>query len=346
MNNETPEKQPTDRASASGANDVIRPGAEIPSPYPGTHRRPRRSFFWPIALIGFGVLLLLANLGLIPSTGWAILWRLWPIALIALGVDVLVGHRSVAGAIASGVLILVLVGLAIGIVVFAEQIPILVELAKPSVLRTEHVEHPLGDISSAIVSIDWTSSPGQLSALEDSPNLIEADVSYRGDLVFEVQTSGNRATVILDTFLQGISTGAFDFGDDRPWDIKVSPLIPLDLRLDTSSGHGDFDLTELQLTDLEIDVGSGAVTVSLPSASTLEGTVDGGSGELDLILPEGVGLRIVLDRGSGALWPGERMRLVSGETDDDGVWETIDYDRSDYRIELTIDQGSGSLTVR
>ena len=66
-------------------------------------------------LIGFGVLLLLSNLGVFPESGWAVLWRFWPVALVALGLDVLIGRRSLGGVIASGVLILISVGMLIGL---------------------------------------------------------------------------------------------------------------------------------------------------------------------------------------------------------------------------------------
>jgi hypothetical protein len=285
-------------------------------------------------------------MGLIPATGWAILWRLWPIALIALGVDVLIGNKSVAGAIASGVLILILVGVAIGIVVFAEQIPFLVELAQPATLQYDEVSHPLDGIGEATISIDWTSAPGYLSSLSDSNNLIEADVAYRGDLVFNVSQSGNRATVTLDSVLQGISYGRLDFDDDdAEWDVRLSPDVVTNLRLDGSSGRGDFDLSRLQVSDLELDVGSGAVELTLPSDSSFEGEIDGGSGALVIRVPENVGLRVELDDGSGSFGPGDRLVITEGERGDDSVWETRDYAAADYKVVLSIDQGSGSLTI-
>ena len=41
--------------------------------------------FWPIILIGVGVILLLNNLGVIMGSPWEVIWRLWPVLLIALG---------------------------------------------------------------------------------------------------------------------------------------------------------------------------------------------------------------------------------------------------------------------
>ncbi len=39
----------------------------------------RPDLFWPIILIGAGVIFLLANLGVIPSNPWPLIWNLWPV---------------------------------------------------------------------------------------------------------------------------------------------------------------------------------------------------------------------------------------------------------------------------
>lgn len=337
--NDRREARPRDQAF-----EPIRPQQSGGSPASHYHRR--RSFFWPIALIGFGALLLLSNMGLIPSTGWAILWRLWPVALIALGIDVLIGRRSVAGAIASGVLVLVLIGVAIGLAVFAEQIPVLVELARPPTLRFESVAYPLDGVEHANVTLDYTSVPGYLSALDDSGNLIEADVAYRGELSFRTSTSGRTANVTLDSYTTGVNFNSFSIDDARArWDIQLSPRAELDLDLDAGSGRCNFDLSELTVNELTLDVGSGAVDLALPATSSFRGTIDGGSGALRIDLPDNVGLRVELDDGSGAFSPGNRLRIVSGDEDDDSVWETGGFNNADYRIELTIDQGSGLVRI-
>lgn len=314
---------------------------------PSSSRRKIPSLFWPIALIGFGVLLLLSNMGLIPATGWAVLWRFWPIALIALGLDVLIGRRSVAGAIASGVLILALVGFAIGIAVFAEQIPLLVDLARAPVLQSERVEHPLDGIESADIDIDYNYLPAEIYALEDSGNLIEADVAYRGDLVFDITTINSRANVTLDTYQTGITYGTP--GSNREsavWRVGLSPRVPLSLVLDTSSGSADLDLQDLTITDFELDAGSGRVELHFPETSSFEGRIDAGSGSMVIDLPPNVGLRLELDDGSGQFNPGERLSFVSGDLDDDSLWETGGYEDAEFRIHLRLDQGSGGVTIK
>lgn len=310
-------------------------------------RYERRSFFWPIVLIGFGVLLLLSNLGVFPESGWDVLWRFWPVALVALGLDVLIGRRSLGGAIASGVLILILAGMVIGLAFFAEQIPALLELTKSSRLLTEQVAYPLGNMESAKVTIDWTSAPGYLSALSDSSNLIEATVAYRGELVFRVTPEGSHADVVLDSFLQNIAYSRLNFDDSAArWDVKLHPGVVYDLWMDASSGSCDFDLSRLRVGHLNLDSGSGSLELKLPATSSFSGELNAGSGALTLVLPEGVGMRVTLNSGSGSFQPDARFTLVSGARDDDSVWETQGYASADYKIDLTIDQGSGSIRIQ
>ena len=46
----------------------------------------------------------------------------------------------------------------------------------------------------------------------------------------------------------------------------------------------------------------------------------------------------------GSFQPGERFTFISGERND-GVWETKNYASADDKIDLTIDQGSGSIRI-
>jgi hypothetical protein len=299
-------------------------------------------------LIGFGIILLFSNMGLFPSTSWAVLWRLWPIALIALGIDVLIGHRSILGAIASGVLALLLIGLAIGVALLADQIPALIDLAKPAELMREYVDHPLNDIEKARVSIDWASSPGYLTTLSDSDNLIEADVTYRGELAFGVDIDGERADISLDSFLQGISYGAFNFNDpNAEWDVKLHPMPEYDLYLDSGSGSYNYDLSELRVRSIELDVGSGNVNVRFPPEGTIIGEFDTGSGQVVLVIPRNLGARIVLDTGSGTFRPDDRfVRMSRDDNNDDAIWETGNYQEAQDKLELEIDQGSGTIEIQ
>jgi hypothetical protein len=310
-------------------------------------RRPA-SIFWPIVIIGAGVALLLSNLGYLPWSSWNILWRLWPLLLIALGIDLLIGRRSIIGAIVSAVLIVALVGGALALAFFAPSIPQLGKLAQSPEWHTTHVEQSLEGVECASVTIDTGSIPCTVDKLSDSPNLIEGDITYRGTLVFEAPVRSGRAEVKLDSYFTGPWWGwPPDFGtaQDTAWDIKLSPKVPLNLNLDTGSGHCALDLSGLQVNSLLVDSGSGAVDLTLPSDSSFETHIDTGSGRFTITLPKNVGARVVLDSGSGAFRPDERFEMVSGEHGDDSVWKTENYDTAEVVIELEIDQGSGALVI-
>jgi hypothetical protein len=321
--------------------------AQPPQKETARRRRPP-SFFWPIVLIGAGVLLLLSNLGYIPWTSWNLLLRLWPVLLIALGIDLLFGQRSMAGAILSGLLILILLGGVVAIGLLAPQIPAFRELAQPAEWRVEQIEYPLSGLERARVLIDWSSVPGTLRALKDSANLIEGEIAYRGELIFDVRVRGAEADVELDQRSSGMWFGPIDTlrrGEQR-WLVEISPDVDLDLTLDGGSGSCEADLRGLQLGGLDLDVGSGAIDLFLPAEATFDAVIDGGSGPLAISVPDDVGVRVVLESGSGPFRPGEQLGLVSGERDDDGVWESANWGTADQQIELRIDQGSGPISIR
>ena len=310
-------------------------------------RRPPPHLFWPVVLITVGAVLLLANLGLLPEPSWVVLWQLWPLLLIALGVEVLIGRRSTLGAIFSALVLVVLLVAAFGLVFYAPNIPALSALVQEQSWKTQHVEYPLAGVDRAKVELDWTSVPGDVRALAGSDNLIEADVDYVGELIFDVDAATDGARVILDSRSSGPQGWLWPAAsDDARWDVRLSPEVELELVLDASSGYGSFDLRGLQISALTLDASSGAIDMMLPAGSSFEAHVDGSSGALTLTVPEDVGVRVTLDGGSGAFHAGERFRLVEGEVQGDGVWETDGLAAAADTIELTIDQSSGAITIR
>jgi hypothetical protein len=298
-----------------------------------------------------GALLLLQNLGYLSGLSWDNLWRLWPLILIALGIDTLFSRRSAAGAVLSAFLILALLGGAVYVVMNASDFPWMSRWVQESGWQSERVEYPLAGVERARVLIDWASVPLRLDALADSPNLIEGTVIYRGRLDFDA-SGGRRPTVLLSTTSLGagwspaIWTESADLEGGRPrWVLGLSPRVPIDLELDGGAGPAETDLRGLELQAIELDVASGSVALYLPrGAYPVE--IDGGSGSLDLYLPPRSGVRLEVEGGSGALLPGERLLLVEGERDGDGVWETTNARSTDSVLVIRLDVASGSVRIR
>jgi len=310
-------------------------------------RRRSRSFFWPIILISVGVLLLLSNMGIVPWTTWNLLWRFWPLILVAVGIDILIGHRSAVGSVISAFLILALIATAAGAVFFAEQLPFIADYIQDTPWQTDHIEQALDEYESASILIDWASQPGSIQALNNSKNLIEGDLTYQGELIFDVQSQNSNADIRLDTrLIENWVVVPFQNKPEAKWDISLTPEIPLDLTLDTGSGSCDFDLSDLLLEELFLDSGSGSIALSLPESQSYPVKIDSGSGSVRITIPDDAGIRVRIDSGSGSFSPGSSFKLVSGERNGDGTWENNKYNTAKNTIEMVIDQGSGSINFK
>lgn len=107
-----------------------------------SYQKPYRSFFWPVIIMGVGVIWLLVNLGILPSTNLWILLRLWPVLIILAGLDVLFARRlSFLGAL----LALLLLGGVIFILINGESLN-LGEKPEPII---QSISAPLDDAETA-----------------------------------------------------------------------------------------------------------------------------------------------------------------------------------------------------
>lgn len=335
-------------------------------------RRRNPSLFAPIVLIALGAYFLLRNMGVISGLNWIAALQLWPLLLIFIGVNIIVRQAPrPLGTLLSALVGLLAVAVFGYVLLFGEDHPQLARLGVTgrSDYQTEAIEFAADGLNSAVIDIDFGALGGRVAALADGASLIEGTVSYIGDLTFATDVAGDRATVTLSE-----RNGGFwwfnpgNWGDatgGSRWEIGLNPDVLLDLRLDSGSGAVTLDLSGLMINDLYLDSGSGAVELLLPAGTysveqdagsgstrmTLPGegqvTVDinGGSGSITLYLPASMVARIEVNGGSGSFRPDDRFTLVSGDADDDGVWETPGYNSTGDRVDLSLDIGSGSVRI-
>ena len=344
-----------------------------------------RSFFWPVVLIGVGVIWLLGSLDILPHSSLRMLFRMWPLIFIVVGLDILFGRRSplIGGLIGLGAVALVIIML-----ILAPSLGI----ETNGELKTLNFSEALGGATSARIDLDLERYPTTIEALSDSNLLIEAELDTLTDVVFSA--SGDQEKSVR---LNPVEDYSFDYEwydiVDAQWEIGLSPEVPLDLMVDVGSGSVTVDLMDLEISDLVIDGGSGSVDLTLPastlqyqvnidggsgsydielesgadieavmdvgsgsfdivigSGSDVDTRIDGGSGSVTVDVPNDVGVRLVVrSRGSGGVnVPGSYL-LVDDQGDDDrdtGVWESEGYSSASHHIEITFDPGSGSITLR
>ncbi len=109
--------------------------------------------------------------------------------LIVIGLDILLGRRSLLGGLVGAVLgIVAVVGL-IQLLIAQPNLPGLNMGFGSATLQSRHIEAPLAGIEAANVTLDYGSGGYRLYALSDSDKLIDGEVSYYGDLTFDVNAS-------------------------------------------------------------------------------------------------------------------------------------------------------------
>lgn len=339
------------------------------------------SLFWPVLLIGLGVLWLLHNLGEV-QINFNVIWRLWPLFLIMLGLNLIVGKRSphlkawigAAGAVALLALIVVASLLGLG------------NTPAPQ-LKTDHVNEPIGVATSADVRLKLSSGSISVEALSDSANLIEGEMTYAGELVFDVQGKEEK---VIELGVRGDSTGFFDWlqgPGGQEWDIKLSPQRPLALHVAGGAGETTLDLEELHLTDLVVEGGIGSWDITLPaSPARYTATLRGGAGEFVLAIPEAAAVDLEFKAGAGSLEmtigqdAAVDARISSGAgdfsidvpddaavrvettvgtgdvevpehferirtSDNGGVWETPGFEQARRQISIDVEGGLSSLEI-
>ncbi|MGE5265334.1 MAG: LiaI-LiaF-like domain-containing protein [Acidobacteriota bacterium] len=298
------------------------------------HRRP--SIIGPLILITAGVLFLLANMGMLPFTFWELAARYWPIVLILIGLEIIFGRRSMLGALVILVLWLGLVGGVIWIA-YAQGGGILP--IAPS--ATEEISQPLGDIKSATVDLNVGFSNTTLTALgTDTGDLMKGTYRHSEGVrvvkTYDVAGSDGRLSLKEEgsNFMLGGATAS-------RWDLGLNPGIPIVLRVDGGVGHSSLDLGTLKITSLQIDTGVGSMNVTTPGTGSVTMRLNGGVGSAIVNIPQGVAGRLRVNAGLGSIRVDENRFPKFGD-----VYQSADFSSAANKIDVEIDGGIGSITVR
>lgn len=320
-----------------------------------THK-PYRSFFWPVILVGAGVIWLLANLNVIPTENLWLLFRLWPVLIIMAGLDVIFARR------------LPLVGALLGLLIIAGVIYILLSGASLGIetapeIRTESFVVEVGNTSSVNFDLNLSVQESSIHVLTDSANLLEADIGYVGEIDLTVSGAEEKQIKLEQTGFPAWFTWLLPEiqGEELFWDIGLSPEVPFSLDVDASTGDSEFDLAGVQMESFRYDGSTGNSTIILPaSAEGYDVYIEGSTGNLDLVLPaesnltirldgstgkitldipEGAAVQVkVLDGGTGDLQTPERFEKVSGlDGRDEGIYETPGFENADYQLVVIVE---------
>jgi hypothetical protein len=319
------------------------PGESRPAPI---RRRRSVSLFWPIALIGIGIAFLLNNMGRLVNDPLMLFAQYWPVLLIAAGIELIFQRTGWLGTLVSALVGLAVAGGALYALLtpgMVTQTPGLVIFSANTPLRVERVARPLDGARAAKVDFDLRSGAGSLQASKDSPNLIEAEASLRGELVNDMQRTGDTATVRLGTRSQPFPLFFFEWAMGERWDIRINPGVALDLNLNVRSGALTGDLSGLTLREVILDQDSGQSTLVLPESGQYRLNLQVDSGSAEIKLPRGLPARVRYRVNSGAL--NTALNRISGNNRE-GTYETPGFNQSGSYVLVDVQLNSGSVTIR
>ncbi|MCY3833680.1 MAG: toast rack family protein [Chloroflexi bacterium] len=220
---------------------------------------------------------------------------------------------------------------------------------------------------SARVEIDFSVGRATLRALDvDSPNLLEADLTYVGDIEFQVEGEAQRVITLrqLGSSASGLAALISD-EHDLHWDIRLARQIPLTLALKGGVGKSDIDLSRLLARRLKLETGVGqaklitpmeATTfaaeliggvgqseVTIPAGGAAQLTIQGGIGAFRVLTSPGAGLRLASKTGLGRFsLPDDMQRATSGAR---AVWQTPNFSDAAAPIEIDFKGGLGSCSL-
>ena len=265
----------------------------------------RASFFWGLVFMVLGGLLLLNNFAILRFNVWKLFW---PALVILLGVWVL--WQSQYGGEA---------------------------------LESESASIPLEGAGEAHISMHHGAGELRVAGGAAGDELISG--TFDGGVQQSSRRSADRLDVTLKVPTQGFPFVVFPWifgpGNRIRWDVNINPNTPISLEVHSGASDTRLDLTDTMVTGLEIHTGASATEIRLPAqVEYTRVKIEAGAASVKLQVPEGVAARLEVNGGLLGV-DVDRTRFPK----EGKVYQSPDFDTAQYRAEIKVDAGAGSITV-
>lgn len=175
-------------------------------------------------------------------------------------------------------------------------------------IKSDSFSEPKDGAKTARVKLDMSIGEAVVAPLEGGENLLEADVTYVGEVELTSHRQDDHKIVRLgQKYRNSVTFGSLKglFGNREyeklRWDVRLSRDLPLDLEINTGITSSRLHLGDLQLTDLRVNAGTGKTILSIPAMDRVyDVNVKGGTGELNLDIPPNAQVDLDVSNGTGA----------------------------------------------
>ena len=304
------------------------------TPTPEPRRQRRRGLFWPLVLIGVGLIFLLGNYGFIQPVSFLSLLALWPVLLILLGIDIAFARRWPLQTLAAEV---VIIGLAL---LLAATQPNALSLTSFSFGGSSSCRDPQSSISvprGALQSyaLNVNGGAARYHLRGGATDAVNATASYDELCLTVRDTVGSRGDVRL-------TQGGTRLGGNNDITVNLANELPVSLTVNAGAGELDLDLHDVKVTDVRLNVGASSTTLVLPHPNgDVSVRADGSASRLVIEIPSDVEARITISGGLVSSSSSNPRATKSGN-----VIETAGYATAKDRVTVTVTGGATSVAVR
>jgi hypothetical protein len=208
-------------------------------------------------------------------------------------------------------------------------------------MPVEEVSIPLDGVQQARVHVGFGAGQLRVGGGAAAGELMAG--TFRGGVNYSKRQQGQELEVGLtlpnDVYflfpIPGIAPGGLE------WSVRLTPDIPLALRVETGASTAELDLTDLRVTDLRLVSGVNSAQVKLPArAGRTKVRVEGGLGSLKVWVPEGVAAQIRSRGGLSAIHIDRSRFPRSGR-----AYQSTDYETAANKVELDVQIALGSVEI-
>lgn len=205
-----------------------------------------------------------------------------------------------------------------------EQVRIPLEGARAAEV---HFQHGAGELR-----VDGSAGPDDL-----------VDGTFAGGVRHYIRQNGETMVVTLEP-PPGEFYGVFTPFDSKGfrWSVGLNREIPLALHFKLGASSNHLDLRDLQAREVRIDTGASSTVVTFPAgAGSVRAALKSGAASVEAYIPENVAARIRARGGMASIdVDTQRFPRVGSE------YISPDYDTAENRLDLDIETGLGSVSVK
>lgn len=205
----------------------------------------------------------------------------------------------------------------------------------------EEVSIPLERAASARIRVKHGAGRLRVSGGTAPDALVEG--TFGGSLNYRTRRTGDKLDVEMSLgsfphMLAPWNWGRGGFG----WTFRVNDDVLLALAFETGASDVRLDLSELLVSDLRIDTGASSLNLTLPtSAGQSHARIDAGAAAVSIHVPPEVAARVRFKGGLASISVDLGRFPRTG-----GIYQSPDYEGAENRVDIEIEAGVGSVSVR